>query len=74
MDQVSGCLHVSVHATNSSYSNLSFDSDRELLIQPDLHGRVLLQELEDEVDRREQNSSSSATASSSHFECVWLAV
>lgn len=37
-----------------------------LLVEPDLDGRVRLQQLEDEVDRREKDSAPTAASASSH--------
>lgn len=45
-----------------AYSNLSLNSDRQLLIQPNLNRRVLLQQLEDEVDWWEKDSASTPSA------------
>ena len=55
-----------------AYSNLSLDSDRQLLVQPDLNRRVLLQQLEDEVDRWEKDSASTTSAwTSGHIlQCI----
>lgn len=36
-------------------ANLSLDTHTQLLIEPDLHRGVLLQEFEDEVDRRQKD-------------------
>lgn len=52
-----------------TYADLALDADGKLLIQPDLHGRVGLQKLEDEVDGGQQDSA--ATASSSAGHCVF---
>jgi len=43
-----------MHHMDSSiaYPNLSLNSDLKLFIEPDLHGRVLLEKLENEVDGR----------------------
>jgi len=48
------------------YPDLPFDADGQLLVEPYLDGLMLLQELEDEVDRGQQNPSAAATASAAH--------
>jgi hypothetical protein len=54
-----------------AYSNLPLKSDRQLLIKPDLHGRVLLQELEYEIDGREKDSAATAASRASRH-LVWF--
>jgi hypothetical protein len=51
-----------------SHPNSSFNSDCELLIQPNLNGRALLKELEDEIDGREKNFAPAASTTSVHLE------
>ena len=53
----------------TTYSDLALDADRELLVQPDRHGRVRLQKLEDEVDGREQDPAASSSSSWSSRHC-----
>lgn len=48
-----------------AYSDFSFDTDRKLLIEPDLHRRVLLQQLEDEVDWGEEYPPAASTTAAS---------
>jgi len=46
----------------------SLNSDRQLLVKPYLNRRVLLKELEDEVNWWEQDFASTSSAASVHFE------
>lgn len=48
-----------------SNPNPSLDSDGELLVEPDRDHGVLLQELEDEINRWEKHFASSTTAAAS---------
>jgi hypothetical protein len=56
-----------------AHSDFSFNSYRQLFIQPNLDRRVLLEELEDEVDGREEHSSATATTPSAGH-CAKLVV
>lgn len=49
-----------------THPNLSLNSDRELLVQPDLDGRVGLEELKDKVDGRKQHPAVTTTLSAGH--------
>jgi hypothetical protein len=44
------------------YPNFPFDPNRQLLVEPYLHRGVRLKELEDEVDRREEDASAGCSA------------
>lgn len=46
--------------------DLSLEADPELLVEPDLHGGMLLQQAEDEVDRGEQHAAPAASATTRH--------
>ena len=48
------------------YPNGSHDADRELLVEPDLYCRPLLEELEKKVDGGQEHAAAAATSSSSH--------
>lgn len=48
----------------STHPDLPLDAKRELLIKPDTDGGALLEELEDEMDGREQGLASSSRVSS----------
>lgn len=49
--------------------NFALNTDAELLEEPDLHGLVLLQELEDEVDGGQQDFAAAAAAwASGHYD------
>jgi hypothetical protein len=52
-------------------SDFALDSDRQLLVQPDLDSRVLLQELEDKVDGGEKDFAPTASAASIHGAVAW---
>lgn len=49
-----------------SYTNGANDANVELLVQPDLDSRVLLQKTEKEVDGRKKNTAVAATTSAGH--------
>lgn len=51
-----------------SYTNGADNANVELLVQPDLDGRVLLQKTEKEVDGRKKNTAVAATTSAGHVE------
>jgi len=53
-----------IYAIGAIYPDFSFNSDGQLLVQPDLDGCMRLEQLEDEIDRREQDLAPTATASS----------
>lgn len=55
--------------SSTAYSNLSLNSDLELLIEPDLNGRVLLKKLEDEVDWREKDFTPSTSSGAAAHIC-----
>jgi hypothetical protein len=57
-----------LETTNSDFA---LDSDRQLLVKPDLDGRVLLQELEDKVDGGEKDFAPTASAASIHCAVAW---
>ena len=75
------CVHVSiVHCWRrgapagkgpTTYADGAGDADAELLVEPDLDGRVLLQQAEEEVDWGEEHTATAATASAGHFRGVW---
>lgn len=56
-----------------TYPNLPLDTDSELLVEPDLYCRVLLQQLEDEVNGgQEHPPAASTTASRRHLYSGYL--
>ena len=66
-----GTLSALLHPSDNraSYPDGANDADRQLLVEPDLDRRALLQEPEEEVDWGQQNPAT-ATTSASH--CVLL--
>ena len=59
------------------YPDLPLNTYPQLLVQPYLHRRVRLQELEDEVYRREENASAAAAATAAaasrcHWRFSWV--
>lgn len=54
----------------TTYTDGANDADRQLLVQPDLDRRALLQQAEEKVDWGQQNTATAASTSSSH--CVRL--
>jgi hypothetical protein len=53
-------------------SNSALNSDRQLLVKPYLNRRMLLQELEDEIDGWQKDFASTASTSSVHDGFVWV--
>jgi hypothetical protein len=51
----------------AAHPNSAFNSDRQLLVQPDLDRRVLLEKLEDKIDGWEQDLASTASSASVHL-------
>lgn len=55
-----------------AYPDFSLDSDLKLLIEPNLHGRMLLKKLENEVDGREEDFTSSTSSGTAAHICKWM--
>lgn len=52
-------------------ANLSLDTHTQLLIKPDLHRGVLLQEFEDEIDWRQKDLVAASSLTVRHFVVLW---
>jgi hypothetical protein len=53
--------------TPATHPDSTLNSDRQLLVKPDLDSGALLQELEDEIDGWEQDFAPAASSTSIHF-------
>ena len=51
----------------TAHPNSAFNSDRQLLVQPDLDRRVLLEKLEDKIDGWQQDLASTTSSASIHL-------
>jgi len=58
--------------TSTASSMTRFMNSSKLLIEPDLHRGVLLQEFEDEVDRRQKDLVAASSLAVRHFVILWL--
>jgi len=52
-------------------ADLALDAHAQLLVEPDLHGAVLLQELEDEVDWRQEDLVATSSLAVRHVVKFW---